>query len=263
MNFRILVCILVFCGATSNLHAQKVKRKGVTPKEITKKAPVALFTIRQLNGKWQEVKRFPANSKEAVAFSDTLLLQFKDGNVEIKDATSMRMSMKGEAQIDAPNILTVAGDEYSIQSLDKSKLVIKDGEFTRELQSKESFYYETVGKLKVEKDSFTRPVVINIHDIKGRWLIYSRQAVPGTVTDQTALIKSVNILTVADDGTGTGEVVFYTKDVSQSQACTFSVKDGNFQIICEKYTWNYYSYKADGNEFVFGEIGKLIYYAKQ
>ena len=264
MFVKPLLIGLCLSATVLNSHAQKVKRKGVTQNQPSQsqKNPVPLYTINQLDGKWQEVKRVSLDSNITIAFPDSLLMAFKEGKVELKDATSMRMTMKGEAQIEAPGSLVAAGDVYNIHSLSPAKLVVDDGEFLREFQKKDQFYYETLGKLKVEKDSIAEPVNIDIKNIKGKWLVYSRQAAPGATNDQTALIKSLEIISVSDDGIALGQAVFYTKDITKTLPCQVVTKDGAIKIVTDQYIWNFFVYKADTNEFVFGEKGKLVYYSK-
>ena len=92
--------------------------------------------------------------------------------------------------------------------------------------------------------------------------MYSRKAQPGATNEQTALIKSLNIISIAEDGIAYGEIVFYIANVTKTSSCQLVTKDGVIKIVTDKDIWNFYAYKADGKEFVFGEIGKLIYYSK-
>ena len=262
MKFKYYLSALIILSISLKSIAQKVKRKAVTQKQENKKEPVAKYYLYQLNGKWQEVKRIPRGSKRPVDFSDSLLMYFENGKAELRDATSMRVTVKGDAEIEAPCSLMVAGDIYTIRSLDNSTLIVDDGELIRELQKKEQFYYETLGKIKVEKDSFSSRVNIDINNLKGKWLVYSRKAQPGATNEQTALIKSLNIISIAEDGIAYGEIVFYIADVTKTSSCQLVTKDGVIKIVTDKDIWNFYAYKADGKEFVFGEIGKLVYYSK-
>ena len=257
----ILFCLCLFSLSTS-LNAQKPVRKGVIIKQVPGRVPAAKYSISQLNGKWQEVKRTPIKGKTAIAFSDTLLMSFDKDKVELKDATSMKMTMQGTAEISAPNSLIVAGDIYSIRSLDKTKLVIDDGEFIRELHKKDQYYYETFGKIKVERDSFSHPINIDLNNMKGKWIVYSRQAAPGATSEQTALIKSLEINNVSADGIAFGQVTYYVVDITKTISCQLVTKDGELRIVSEAYIWNFFAYKADNTEFVFGETGKLIYFTK-
>lgn len=221
-----------------------------------------MYTLSQLEGKWQEVKRVPAGSKDATVFSDTLLMNFNNGKVEVRYATSKLMGMNGAAQINAPNSLMAAGDFYNIRSLDKTKLVIADDEFTRELQKTDQFYSETYKKTEAPKDSVPRLADVDINNLKGKWLVYARKAEPGAISSQTPLIKSLEIVSISDDGIAFGQVVLFTTDVSKTYPCQVVTKDGLVKIVTDKDSWNFYAYTADGKEFVFGETGKLVYYAK-
>ena len=262
MKFKYHLLALTILVFSLNSTAQKVKRKGVTQNQESKKEPAAKYSLNQLNGKWQEVKRVPKGSKIPINFSDSLLMYFENGKAELKDATSMRITVKGDAEIEAPNSLVVAGDIYTIRSLDNATLIVDDGEFTRELQKKDQFYYETLGKIKVEKDSFSSPVNIDINNLKGKWLVYSRKAQPGATNEKTALIKSLNIISISEEGIAYGEIVFYISDVTKTSSCQLVTKDGVVKIVTDKDIWNFYAYKADGKEFVFGETGKLVYFSK-
>lgn len=262
MYLKLFLAILFMAGYSLNTTAQRVKRKGVTENQGTKKTPVAKYDLSQLDGRWQEVKRIPAASKESTDFTDTLLMKFDNNKVEVRYTSGMLMAVRGYAQIDAPNSLAAAGDAYSIRSLDNDKLVIDDGEFTREMQKKDIFYYETVGKLKQQKDSIPGPVSIDINNLKGKWVVYARKAEPGYVTAETALIKSLEINSITEEGIAFGQVVLYSTDLSKTFSCQVVTKDGLVKIITEKDTWSFYAYKADGKEFIFGETGKLVYYSK-
>ncbi|MEO6490745.1 MAG: hypothetical protein ABIO04_12450 [Ferruginibacter sp.] len=255
------VLILVLCVAITG-YAQKVVRKGVKPIQVYKKDQVPKYTVGQLSGKWQEVLRTPVNNKAAIEFTDTLLMNFNKDKVELKDAISMRMSMTGKAQLEAPATLIAAGDIYTIRSLDKNYLVIDDGEFVKKLQKKEHFNYEAMGRLRVDKDSFKAPVLIDINNIKGRWMVYAKRAEPGTVKENVQLIRSIDIAHVIDGANATGTVYYYTTYNAESTPCKFIIKDGSIEIIAATNYWSLHTYKADGNEFVFGDIAGLLYYSK-
>lgn len=259
---RVFIILLISIGFAVQGYSQRVKRKGTTAVQVVKLEQVAAYTLEQLEGRWQEVKRIPIDSTNPVNFTDTLQLNFNNGKVELRDAISMKMTLKGAASIEAPNSLSVAGDVYGIRSLAKERLLIDDGEFIRELQKKDQFYAETVGKIKVEQESFVQPQIIDLNKITGKWLVYSRKAAPGSVPDGSAVIKSLNILSVPADTLATGEIIYYVKDISEKIPCRLIVKDGNLQIISDKYTWNLFTYKADGNEFVFGKAGELLYFSR-
>lgn len=262
MRYKYFLSGLLITGISFSSTAQKVKRKGTEPIQVNAKARAAAYSIDQLSGRWQEIKRIPAGSKAPVDFSDSLLLHIENGKAELKDATSMRMTMRGEAAIEAPHSLVVAGDVYTIRSSDSSTLIIDDGEFTRSFQKKDQFYYETLGKIKIEQDTISHPVTIDISNLKGKWLVYSRKAQPGATNEQTPIIRSLEIVSVSDEGIAYGELVFYISNVTKTVKCQLVTKDGIIKIVTDKDTWNLFAYKADGKEFIFGETGKLVYYSK-
>lgn len=262
MYIKALLLVLFIYYFPAITIAQKVKRKGATATREQKNEPVSKYSINQLQGKWQEVKRISVKDNNTVDFTDSLLMIFTGSKVTLKDVTSMRMTMNGEAETAAPNTLIVAGDTYSILSLGTAKLVIKDDEFTRELEIRSQLQYESYGKVKIETDTLSNPVNIDIHILKGNWFIYAKKAEPGSVSDKTALIKSLNINSINDEGIAFGEVAFYVSGITRTAACQLVTQRGVLKIISDKESWTFTIYKADGKEFIFGEKGKLVYFSK-
>lgn len=244
--------------------AQKPIRKGMPPITTIAHPPerAAYYTIGQLNGKWQEVKRTSIRRKQALEFSDTLLMSFDSNKVEIKDATSMRMTMRGDAFIEAPYNLIAAGDEYIIRSIDSIKMVLDDGDNVKEMRRKDKFYYETLGKLTVETENISTPVNVDQKKMEGKWIVYRRQALAGTVDSDAVILKSLDIFPSDAIGSAMGRVVCYQTDITESWSCKVIFSPGNIQVITDKYAWEFQTYKASGNEFVFGEVGRMVYYAK-
>jgi len=247
---------------TYNSFAQKVKRKGVTPVTVQKEAVKAKYVLKQFSGKWQETSRKGISKSDDLPFTDTLLMRFFDEKVEVKDAISMRMSVIGPAQVEAPNILNAAGDQYAVRKLTANELIMDDGEFVREFAKKEKFYSETVGNFKVSKDSFTHAINIEPANLKGRWMVYAKQALPGTVSNDQVIIKSIEILETSTAKTATGIITYYTSHTSFTEPCTIAINEGNIVISAGKNTLPLKTYKLDGNEFVFGDTAGLLYYAK-
>ncbi len=264
MQAKIYLSVLL-AHFTLLANAQKPIRKGMPPINTSRSNTAnnkAFYTIGQLNGKWQEMKRTPIKGATAIAFSDSLLMQFDSNKVEIKDATSMRMTMKGDAFIDPPYILFAAGDEYIIRALDKTILLLDDGEYIRELHKKNQFYYESLGKLTIPTDTLNSPVNADPKLLEGKWLVYRRQAMAGSVESDAVVIKSLEIFPSNTTGSALGKVVCYKSDITESLACKIVFGNANILVITDSYVWEFQTYKADGKEFVFGELGRLLYYAK-
>lgn len=260
---KILLSFFFVGSGLSVLTAQvKPIRKGMLPTQVVRQQSTAYYKVSQLGGKWQEIKRTPLHAKDAIAFTDTLLMQFDSNKVEIKDATSMRMTMRGDAYIDPPYNLIAAGDEYVIKSLDKTRLVLSDGENVKEMEKRERFYFETLGKLTVQVDSINTPIKVDPKNLVGKWIVYRRQAMAGTVDGDAAVIKSIDIFPSNTTGSAMGQVVCYKTDVTESLACKIVFDKENILVITDRYVWEFNTYKADGKEFVFGEVGQLVYYAK-
>ncbi len=269
---RALFILFIFITGASHIEVAaqinptpRVTRVGATTNNTPpgRKPLESLYKLDQFQGKWQEVKRTPMNKKDSVAFTDTLLLSFNQDKVEIKDAISMRVSMKGTAQIEAPNFLIAAGDEFRVKYTDKYKIILEDGEFLKELHKKDFFYYETFGKQKVAFDSLNSPVTVDQKNLEGKWTVYRRQALAGSVDEEAVVIKSLEIFPGDTQGSAMGTVVFYKTDVTASSPCKVIFSENSILVITETNTWEFSTYKADGKEFVFGEKGSLLYYAKR
>ncbi|MEO6668818.1 MAG: hypothetical protein ABIN36_05040 [Ferruginibacter sp.] len=258
----ILLGICVLNASAQNPN--KVIRKGMPPiQHMGNPQNKAFYNFAQLAGKWQEVKRTTIKSKQPVEFSDTLLMRFYDSNkVEIKDATSMRMTMKGDAYIDPPYNLVAAGDEYIIRAVDKDRLLLDDGDYLKEMNKKDKFFYESLGKLTVPTEMLNEPVNVDPKNMQGRWVIYRRQAIAGSVDSDAVVIKSLDIFPSNTIGSAMGHVVCYKSDITESYSCKIVYGNANILVITDKYVWEFSTYKADGKEFVFGEAGRLLYYAK-
>jgi hypothetical protein len=163
---------LVAMAFSNNISAQQVVRKGMGM-ESTKKtviaAPPAKYTIDQLAGKWQEVKRMNTKS-EMVDFTDSMSMTINGSKSEVR-AGGMGMIMRGEAFIDAPAVLHIAGDTYSIRTADKDVIVLKDDRYLRQFSRVSQFYFESAGKSTVKSLDENTVVKANIKDLSGRCLV--------------------------------------------------------------------------------------------
>ncbi len=249
------------------LFSQRVKRKGTEPIDISKqKRPGAnskTFTIAQLAGKWQEISR-DSKTNITLSFTDTIFLNFVDGNTVITKQGN-ETTMKGEATIDATNNeLVAAADVYTIVSVTDSLLVLDNQEnILHTLKKTDQFLYETFGKKKTVSANYKEPISVIMADLKGKWVVYKREAKPGTVNPPSTIINYVNILNITDENTATGEITFYQSEKSEMLPCTIKVTNAGFNIRAEKYNWNLFVYKLDQHELVFGETDVLLYFAKR
>lgn len=266
MKAKIVLITLLVCAVEAEACAQqKVVRKGAQPVSMAaqQKPLDPLYRLEQFQGKWQEVKRTSLATKEKIEFTDSLLLKFEGDKVEIKDVISMRISMKGTAQVEAPNFLVVAGDEFMVKYADKNKLILDDGEHLKEMEKREQFNYESFGKQIIETDTLNSPVIIDPKIAEGKWMVYRRQALAGSVNEEAVVIKSIEIFNSDTQGSATGEVVFYQTNITESLPCKIIFSHSTILIITDKNNWEFSTYKLNEKEFVFGEKDRLMYYAKR
>lgn len=100
-----------------HLNAQKVKRKGVTPFEVSNKTNTPgntpVITIDQLLGKWQEVARIEKPGIQ-IRFTDTIFLHFTATDA-VTTKRENEFAYNDAVEIAPPgNVLLVAGDVYTI-----------------------------------------------------------------------------------------------------------------------------------------------------
>jgi len=248
--------VIIFSAQSQEL---KVKRKGVTPLDVTKNVPanISMYTLDQFNGKWQEVSRTDRKSSP-LAFKDTLFYNFSGENVFSRDGVNM--SLKGEAAIDPGNVLVAAADVFTIRSMNNNQLVLDDGEYLHTLVRKKEFWHETLPTNYVEPEKFTTPVSVNTSALLGKWKVYRRDAKPGSENNRI-LMRILNVTDIKDEHTATGELTFYQTEKLETLPCTITLNGERIHIATSKDSWNMNVYKADGKDLVFGDAG-LMYYCK-
>ena len=250
-------CVLALTSFSALSQVIKVTRKGVSPTDVTKNTqPTSTYSLPQLSGKWQEVSR-STKKNSSVDFKDTLFYNFSGHNVSSRDGVNM--SLKGEAFIDAGNVLVAAADVFTIRSLSANRLVLDDGDYIHTLVKKNVFWLETLPSNAIAPEKFNTPVPVNASALSGKWKVYRRAAKPGA-TDKV-LIRILNVIDIKSSSTATGEITFYKTEKLETLPCTIILDGEKMQISTEKNTWNVMVYKADGKDFVFGDP-TLMYYCK-
>ncbi|MEO5943703.1 MAG: hypothetical protein ABIP30_11770 [Ferruginibacter sp.] len=257
--FLVITCIFV----TQALFAQRVKRKGTTPLELNKNTTSSknIYTLAQVQGKWQEFNRTFIATNEKAVFLDSLMIAINKSNAEVKEG--MSMNMKGEAAIEDRNSLYVAGDRYSIVSVSDSQLVLNDGEFFKTMKQVPQFYLETVGKDSVVLAEYTVPKNVLMTDILGTWTVYKKEAKPGIINKDTYLVNTISVLKNSNQNLATGEIIMGQDNAQQKYPCTFILKDSTLQVLVDNKTLSFNTYKATDGEFVFGNKTEVLNYAKR
>lgn len=260
---RFLLIILIFAFSNS-VTAQQVIRKGVTPKD--KPAPpgneTPNYNQSQLQGRWQEINREDLTGN-VVEFKDTLLLHFKANKVQSKDATSMRITMDYEYEIFAPDILSIGTDEYEIRSLNIDQMILTDEHFKRVFKKKEIYYYETVGRDSIKQEDPSVPIHANTALLKGKWEVYRTFAKPGSVGPETILIKKMEFYSLADSVNAKGSITYSMRGSAEYQPADFDLTGTSIRIKTKTQNIRFNVFKADGNEFIFGENAELVFYARK
>jgi hypothetical protein len=263
--FPLLAALLLVSVAG---NAQRVKRKGVQPTDVSKNKGQApgyaglVFTIEQFTGKWQEASRTNMDTTP-MPITDTLLLNFTaPGKVITRDGN--QSNIVGEAAIDAPgNVLLAAADVYTIVSADSNHLVLDDQEgYLHTFNRTAQFTYEGYGKNTIGQDVYTSPISISLADIMGKWSVYRKQAKPGAITASACIIRQLAITEKTGESAARGEVDFYQKEKSEALPCIIRIINGGMAITAGNYSWQLPVYKADAKELVFGDPSMLLYFAR-
>ena len=259
-----MLSLVLFCSFSLFVQAQKVIRKGMPPitKTVVNTNAAPLYDVRKLNGKWQEITRRTLKN-EAIGFKDTLLFVINNNKGFVKDNTGMTMTMNGDVSIEGSSTLLIGSDAFDILRQQGNMLFIKDETFIRYMKRVPRFYYEMVGKDSVKLPEYHTAINAEMDNLKGKWLVYRRQAEPGFITGNTELIKYITV--TSGSGTqGAGEITTYNGDnISETQAADFSLAPGRITVTSKKGTMVFSTYKANGKEFVFGDLKGVLNYARQ
>ncbi|MBS1915997.1 MAG: hypothetical protein JST87_06940 [Bacteroidetes bacterium] len=146
-------CAFLLVLVASQTYAQ-YKRKGETLQNPRNKSKKADYTIAQFKGKWQEYARQTRTDIALLGFTDTVQLIFSDSNKVVEKTTDGSfMTVEGEAEIYNDNLLSIAGDEYTVKSLTDIEMVLDDGKYVRHFKKVDMFYYERKAKAFLNKKS--------------------------------------------------------------------------------------------------------------
>lgn len=262
----LLIAPLVLVAFSTGI-AQRVKRKGVTPIDVSKNkrnpgAETPVFTAEQFVGKWQEVKRSYKGQAD-LRFKDTIYLNFLS-STKVITRSGMETNMEGEVAIESPgNVLLAAADVYTILSVNDSIAVLDNQEdLVHTFKKTNQFIFENYGKTPVTQDEYKTPVSASISQLLGKWSVFKKVAKPGAINPPTNIVSYLKIAQKTGEHTATGEISFYQTDETKQAPCTIKVSGSTLNITAGKDTWQFNIYKADAKEFVFGDTEAMLYFAK-
>jgi len=264
--FLFLFAFFLLTDVSAQLH-----RKGVTPimkgnpsqQTVTNGVP---YTISQLQGRWQEYKRTDY-SENTTAFTDSTQLSFWDtDSAETQSSGRNRFKMLGVAEIDDDNTLMVAGDPYTVRSINENEMVLDDNDNLHWFKKVDNFFIGENIVTDDDKDEFSGPIKPTLSSIMGNWAVYKRDVKPGIVNDKTWLIRYLNITSKVSANIANATVTVYTREYTDSSTsvqkpATVTLNGTNIKIITDTNTWDLPVYEADENNLVFG-TKSFRYYCK-
>lgn len=261
MKIKVLLFAISVIVFTSGI-AQKVKRKGVQPLKLKKTSvqQTPKYTLAQVAGKWEETTRTNHGGNSPVSFIDTLQISIKNDSAIVRDG--VHLTVVGNVYLDPPNSAKLAGDIYTIEKLNNDEFVLDDGVYVHYLKKTNKFYYESFEQMTIKPETFETPIEPDPLKLQSRWTVYRRDALPGTAHDYD-LIRFIDFKQTEADGSYSGEVGYFSKEGSVSAPCKILFKNNEMQIITEKNAWVVSVYKADGNEFIFGNKNDVLYFTKK
>lgn len=253
--------------ASTASFAQRVKRKGVTPIDVSKnkrnpQEPTPVFTTDQFVGKWQEIKRSYKGQAD-LRYSDTIYLNFMSNN-KVITRSGMQSNMEGEVAIESPgNVLLAAADVYTILSVNDSIAVLDNQEdMVHTFKKTNQFIFENYGKTPVAQNEYKTPVSVSLSQLLGKWSVYKKVAKPGAINPPTNIVAYLKIAQKTGESTASGEISFYQTDQTKQTACTIKITGSVLSVTAGKDNWLFNIYKVDAKEFVFGDPEVMLYFAK-
>lgn len=238
--------------------AQRVKRKGVEPIDVSKnKTTMPRFTLADFAGKWQEVERLDESDKP-VAFTDTLFITIlPEGKGDVRQGNHARM--RGEVSLQPDNQLMIVTDLYEIKKRAGSALVLLGDEGTYTFEKRDAFWSDSMKIGAVAQAEYSKPVAPMAAALAGDWRVYRKQSPPGADLAGQAIISRITLTGAAWPLTGT--VVYAVLGKSVQEPCSVTEVNGGIKITAGGKSWELLIYKM-GDELVFGTAGSLLYYAK-
>ncbi|MGZ5221537.1 MAG: hypothetical protein ACXWC7_15720 [Chitinophagaceae bacterium] len=171
------------------------------------------------------------------------------------------MSQKGIVQVEG-NQVFFAGDDYTIVRFQKH-LVLDDGTAIRILESREAFHSDSLGLIKIPVENIKDPLTIIPKKLVGKWHVYRTQSTPGESVPDSALIRNIEFKEAAEGKNSSGTIGVQKKGTMESFPFEAIINGKEMEIKTAGQIWNLRVYKATSKELIFGNMGGLVYFAKQ
>ena len=259
MSRCIAILFLIF-SVPALSFGQRVVRKGVTSNKKTQTSKAEKYSPELFRGKWQEVKRVGAD-KRSMDFTDTLFLNFFKRDSVITRNGGMEMSQKGLVQVEG-NQAFFAGDDYTIVRF-QNNLILDDGVSIRTLEKREAFYSDSLGLVKIPVDNIKDPITIVAKNLVGKWHVYRTQSIPGESVPDSTLVRNIEFKEAGNGKDPVGIIGVQKKGAMETLPFEAIIRDKEMEIRTKSEVWNLRVYKLTSKEFVFGNMGGLVYFAKQ
>lgn len=255
---QFLVWFALSCCLPGWVDAQRVKRKGVEPVDVSKnKTAAPRYILADFAGKWQEVGRLDESDKPVV-FSDTMFITIlPEGKGDVRQGNHARM--RGEVSVQSDNQLLIVTDIYEIKKRAGNELVLVGDEGTYTFEKREAFWSDTMKIGSVAQAEYSAPVEVQAAQLTGDWRVYRKQSPPGFDLAGQSLISRLSLTGSAWPLSGT--IVYSVLGKSVQEPCNVLEGSRGIKIMAGARVWELMVYKV-GDELVFGTAGSLLYYAK-
>jgi hypothetical protein len=258
MKYAYILCIMLFyAGAISAQQRLAIRSYSKTPGKIKK----GKYKMDQLIGRWQETEKLNSKTKEKLVITDTFYIRFYDnGKADTKQGNSVVITGTSELFID--DYITTSANDFKIISLTPGLMVLDDlTGFQHHFSRKDLFAYEVKAVQPKPFVDTTKTIIdLSAASLVKNWFAYKRDADPGFVKPETALIRNLKILEEQSENNFKGEVEFAQFGKALVQTCTLVFNNNTVSVFTEGNTWNMEVFKADGREMIMGKKDGLVYY---
>jgi len=255
---------LLFSGVSAQAQEGSGRHLGrPSPKQKKGPAKLSTYKIDQFAGRWQETSRQDSKTKAAIPVDDTFYIRFYNTTkADTKQGSSVVVT--GAAEVLSDDYITTSASDFKIISLSGNEMVLDDENgaihtFTK----KDRFAYEVTTTPPVAvPDTAAAIIDLKPASLIKNWFAYRRNANPGVITNQTAIIRDLKITANTTGNNYKGTIEFSQSGKAIVKPCTIIITDNNAIIATDTNTWNVTIYKCDGQELILGKKGDIVYYFK-
>ncbi|MBL7773141.1 MAG: hypothetical protein JNM95_09780 [Chitinophagaceae bacterium] len=215
----------------------------------------AQLSFQDINGKWQETKRYK-NKKKEKGFTDTMRVEIKEGFVLIRYDRGATL-IHHEVIIEG-NKLKFEKGSVEVVDHSRNKLVLHDKAGTHHFEKTKEFDNAPVPRIIPGREEGEKNV--KLQTLQGKWTAYKKT--DPEFTTAKFYLKSIQFTEDKGNGTYAAQVTFNNTDSVYTTDAFVYVKGTDFIISSDAETFKAKVLKSDGEELIL-EHGSITYFMKQ